>query len=71
MRRAAELAVGRYEIDDAVTLLEGAIELADDPSDRMNLWWEIGHAKALAFDADGHRRRRGFRERNRRRRIGA
>jgi class 3 adenylate cyclase len=52
IRRAAELAVGRYEIDDAVSLLRHAIELEDDPAGRMSLWWEMGHASALAFDAE-------------------
>jgi class 3 adenylate cyclase/tetratricopeptide (TPR) repeat protein len=52
-RRAAELAVGRYEIDEAVSLLRRAIDLEDDPAGRMTLWWEIGHASALAFDAEG------------------
>jgi class 3 adenylate cyclase/tetratricopeptide (TPR) repeat protein len=50
LRRAAELATGRYEIDDAIDLLHRAVELADDDATRAALWREIGRANALKFD---------------------
>jgi class 3 adenylate cyclase len=52
LRRAAELAVGRYEIDEGVSLLQRAIELEDDPLRQAELWHRIGHASALKFDGD-------------------
>jgi class 3 adenylate cyclase len=52
-RRAAELAVGRYEIDDAVTLLRRAVELEPDRGQQAELWFEIGHASALKYDGEG------------------
>ncbi len=52
-RRAAELAVGRYEIDDALTLLRRAVELEPDPAQRAEMWYEIGHASALKYDGEG------------------
>jgi class 3 adenylate cyclase len=52
-RRAAELAVGRYEIDDALTLLRRAVELEPDPARQAEIWFEIGHACALKYDGEG------------------
>ena len=48
-RRAAELAIGAYEIDDGIALLEHALELEPDVDARAELWREIGRAHALAF----------------------
>jgi class 3 adenylate cyclase/tetratricopeptide (TPR) repeat protein len=53
LRRAAELAVGRYEIDEALTLLHGAVALEPDPARQAALWYEIGHASALKYDGEG------------------
>ena len=53
LRRAAELAVGRYEIDDAVSLLYRAVELETSPHAQVEIWREIGHANALYFDGRG------------------
>ena len=50
LRRAAELAVGRYEIEDAVSLLGRAVELETRPSAQVEIWREIGHAHAINFD---------------------
>ena len=47
-RRAAELAVGRFDLDDALTLLGHA---ANSPTD-AGLWHEIGRVNALKFDGD-------------------
>jgi hypothetical protein len=48
-RRAAELALRRYEIDDALTLLHRAVELEPLPERQAALWYEIGHANALKY----------------------
>jgi class 3 adenylate cyclase len=53
MGRAAELAIGRFEIDDARALLNGALEREDDRRAQLRLWLEIGRASALAFDGNG------------------
>ena len=47
LRRAAELAVGRFDLDDAGGLLERAVELT--PAD-PELWHSIGRVNALKFD---------------------
>jgi len=52
LRRAAELAVGRYEIDEGLGLLRKAIELEHDPAVLGRLWFEIGHASALKYDGE-------------------
>jgi class 3 adenylate cyclase/tetratricopeptide (TPR) repeat protein len=53
--RAAELAAGRYEIDDAIALLQRAVALESQPDKRARLWLEIGRAHALRFDGDALR----------------
>ena len=50
IRRAAELAVGRYEIEDAVALLQRAVELESRRDAQVEIWREIGHAHAIYFD---------------------
>ena len=52
LRRAGELARGRYEILDAVALLERAVELSDDEHEQARLWTEIGAAQVLRFDGE-------------------
>ena len=52
LRRAAELAVARYELDDGITLLRRAVVLEDRPTDRAAIWREIGRASALKFDGE-------------------
>lgn len=52
LRRAAELARGRYEVDEAIELLTRATELADEPVERSALWREIGLCNALRFDGE-------------------
>jgi class 3 adenylate cyclase len=49
-RRAAALAVGRYEIDESLALLHRALELEPERPQQAELWQEIGHANALKFD---------------------
>ena len=53
LRRAADLAVGRYEIEDAVSLLHRAVELEASPPAQVEIWREIGHAHAINFDGKG------------------
>jgi hypothetical protein len=50
LRRAAELAVGRYDIDEAIPLLHRALELEDDELALSLLWRELGRANALKYD---------------------
>ena len=50
LRRAAELALGRYEIEDAVSLLQRAVELEIKPPAQLEIWREIGHANAIYFN---------------------
>ena len=50
LRRAATLAAGRYEMREAVALLERAVELEADPRARREIWEEIAHANVLYFD---------------------
>jgi hypothetical protein len=51
-RRAADLAVGRYEIDQGLALLHRALELEPDPGRQAELWHRIGQANALKFDGE-------------------
>lgn len=48
--RAAELAVGRYEIDDAVALLQRAVELEPSAPAQVEIWRTIAHANAIHFN---------------------
>jgi class 3 adenylate cyclase/tetratricopeptide (TPR) repeat protein len=50
--RAAGLAVGRYEIDEALSFLHRALELEPDDEKRSDLWRRIGRANALKFDGE-------------------
>ncbi len=53
LRRAAELAIGRYEIDDALALLERVLALTRDDAERAGVWRTIGRACALKHDGEG------------------
>jgi class 3 adenylate cyclase len=53
LRKAAELAIGRYEIDDGISLLRRAVELEPDQARQAELWYAIGHASALKYDGEG------------------
>jgi class 3 adenylate cyclase len=52
LRRAAELAIGRFEIDDGLTLLHRALSLEPDQADQADLWREIGRANVFKFDGE-------------------
>jgi class 3 adenylate cyclase len=50
LRRAADLAIGRYEIDHGLSLLHQALGLESEPRQQADIWHAIGHANALKFD---------------------
>jgi hypothetical protein len=50
LRRAAGLAARRYEMREAVALLETAVALEPDPDRQGEIWQEIAHANVLYFD---------------------
>jgi class 3 adenylate cyclase/tetratricopeptide (TPR) repeat protein len=52
LRRAAELAIGRFEIDDGLALLHRALDLEPDGAERAALWREIGRANVFKFDGE-------------------
>jgi class 3 adenylate cyclase len=52
LHRAAELAIGRYEIDDALALLHEALPLEDEEEAQGETWHWIGRANALKFDGE-------------------
>jgi class 3 adenylate cyclase/predicted ATPase len=55
LRRAAELAAGRYEIDEALALLDRALELEDHVPGKVEILREIGDVHILRFDPQGLR----------------
>jgi DNA-binding SARP family transcriptional activator/tetratricopeptide (TPR) repeat protein len=54
-RRAAELAIGRYEIDAALALLDEALALERDGGVRSELWRLVAWAHQARFDTDARR----------------
>jgi DNA-binding SARP family transcriptional activator len=50
--RAAELAIGRYELDEALALLQRALDLESDPQRQLDLWRLVGKANALKHDGE-------------------
>ena len=52
LERAAELAIGRYEIDNGVALLQRALELEPHEAKQAELWRLLGTANALKFDGE-------------------
>jgi class 3 adenylate cyclase/tetratricopeptide (TPR) repeat protein len=52
LRRAAELAIGRFEIEDGLALLHRALDLESDKAEQSALWREVGHAAALKLDGE-------------------
>lgn len=52
LRKAADLSIGRYEIDDGISLLGRAVELEPDRAAQADLWFAIGHASALKYDGE-------------------
>jgi len=52
LRRAAELAIGRFEIDDGLALLHRALDLEPDEADQAALWREVGRANVFKMDGE-------------------
>jgi class 3 adenylate cyclase len=52
LHRAAELAVGRFEIDEGLALLHRALDLEPTVEERVRLWREVGHANVLKLDGE-------------------
>jgi class 3 adenylate cyclase len=52
-RRAAELAISRYEIDQGLALLRRAVSLETEPREQAAVWHRIGQACALKYDGEG------------------
>jgi class 3 adenylate cyclase/tetratricopeptide (TPR) repeat protein len=55
LRRAAELATGRYELAEARELLTRALALEPDKAGQAELWRQIGGVHALNFDGEPFR----------------
>jgi len=53
LQRAAELAIGRYDIDQVLSLLQRSLELAEDEATTHRLWRAIAAAHALRYDSAG------------------
>ena len=52
LRHAADLAIGRMEVEDGLALLHRAIELETDPERRAVLWHAVGRANILKYDGE-------------------
>ena len=52
LRRAGDLARGRYEMDDAIELYGRALELSEDDHEQALLWRTLGEAHALRYDGE-------------------
>jgi tetratricopeptide (TPR) repeat protein len=50
LRRAADLAFTRYELDDSVSLYEQALALGPDRSEEVQLWLSLGRVHAIRYD---------------------
>jgi class 3 adenylate cyclase/tetratricopeptide (TPR) repeat protein len=55
LRRAAELAAGRFEIEDALALLGRAVELEPEARSKIQILQEIALVHTLRYDAEGLR----------------
>jgi tetratricopeptide (TPR) repeat protein len=51
LRRAADLALGRFDLEDALTLLHRAADLAPEDG---GIWHEIGRVNSLKFDGEAY-----------------
>jgi hypothetical protein len=52
LERAAEFAIRRYEIEDALELLNRALALEPDEEAQARIWRAVGKANALKFDGE-------------------
>ena len=52
LQRAAELAIGRFEIDEGLGLLRRALELESDAGRRAELWRRVAQANVYKMDGE-------------------
>lgn len=52
LEHAAQFAMRRYDIDDAIALLERALSLRPDEESEARLWRGVGKANALRFEGE-------------------
>jgi class 3 adenylate cyclase/tetratricopeptide (TPR) repeat protein len=52
LRRAADLAIGRYELDEALAMLERSLALETSDPARAEIWRCVGRANALRYDGE-------------------
>jgi class 3 adenylate cyclase len=52
LERAAEFAMRRYELEDALALLQRALSLQPDEEAQARIWRTVGKANALKFDGE-------------------
>jgi class 3 adenylate cyclase/tetratricopeptide (TPR) repeat protein len=52
LRRAAQLAIGRFEIDEGLALLHHALHLEPNEAARAALWREVGRANVFKMDGE-------------------
>src|SRR5207247_5732518 len=55
LRRAAELAAGRFEIEDALALLARGLELEPEVQTKIQILQETARVHTLRYDAQGFR----------------
>jgi class 3 adenylate cyclase len=55
LRRAAELAAGRYEVDEALALLKRALGLETDDRAKIRIHQQIAHVHTLHYDTESFR----------------
>jgi class 3 adenylate cyclase/tetratricopeptide (TPR) repeat protein len=55
LRRAADLAIGRYEIEDALALLGRALVLEPEAQSKIEILQQTGQVHTLRFDPQGFR----------------
>ena len=52
LRRAADLAIGRFEIDEGLEMLHHALDLEADETRRAELWRAVAQANVYKFDGE-------------------
>jgi class 3 adenylate cyclase len=52
LRRAGELALGRYELADAIDLLHRALDLEESDDGKSEMWRSVGRAHAMQYEGD-------------------
>jgi DNA-binding SARP family transcriptional activator len=55
LRRAADAAVSRFGMLEAVALLRTALELVEEDPERIEIWRAIAYAQYLRYDSSGYR----------------